>query len=157
MSQSVFISGSDEDGQLSVEFSDVEEDPALEGLVLDAVLSAIHAEERRCGKISVILADDEQLRALNRDYRGLDETTDVLSFDLSDGDDSLVEGDIFISLKQASLQAAERKQATSEEVLRLALHGFLHLCGWDHNDDDELHLMMERAEIHVKRVARGAN
>jgi len=142
--------------ELTVEFNETDEDPPLAGLISDAIISAARGEGRRYGRISVIIAGDEQLQRLNSDYLNDDTPTDVLAFDLADVADALVEGDIFISLPRAAQQAAERNQTTSEEIVRLAVHGFLHLCGWDHDDDAELQAMVDRGEIYVQSTVREA-
>ncbi len=153
--QSVSVVG--EENLVSVEFSEIEEDPLLSGMVTEALLATGRGEDRRLARVVVIITGDEQLKALNKDYRGFDEPTDVLSFDLSDGDDSEVEGDIYISLTRAAAQSAERKLPVEEEVVRLAVHGFLHLCGWDHDDDEELGSMVERGELYVQGASKGSS
>jgi probable rRNA maturation factor len=88
------------------------------------------------GELSVLLAGDERLRALNLQFRGKDKPTDVLSFpslpevaDLGQG------GDLAISLDTASRQAADRGHTLETEVKVLILHGLLHLAGYDHESD----------------------
>lgn len=145
-------SANHEESIITVEFSEIEEDPTLAGVVLEALTATAEGEERTVRRIAVVLTNDEQLHKLNFDYSGIDAPTDVLSFDLSDGDDSDVEGDIYISLDRAAEQAAQINQPLSVETTRLAVHGFLHLCGWDHEDDEELKLMVDKGEIYVSRA-----
>jgi probable rRNA maturation factor len=154
MSRRLLVPNPGEEEELVVEFSDAEEDPPLSDLVMEAVRAAAHGESRRFGRVSIILTSDERLTDLNSSYRGLDEPTDVLAFDLADSGDSLVEGDIYISLQSAAAQAVERGQTPAEEVVRLAVHGFLHLCGWDHENDESLDSMVERGEIFVQSTVR---
>lgn len=139
---------------LKVEFAGVEEDPILAAAVADAVRNAAAQEGHQFGPINVILTGDDLLRQLNRDYRGDDEPTDVLSFDLADSDGA-VEGDIYVSLERAAARAAVGGEAASAEVIRLAVHGFLHLCGWDHHDDVSLRSMVDRGESYVQGVLKG--
>lgn len=81
---------------------------------------------------SVVLLRDSAIRRYNRDYRGQDQSTDVLSFR---GDDAYL-GDILISLDAAWEQARRSRSLTLEKnVRRLALHGLLHLMGYDHETD----------------------
>jgi len=82
---------------------------------------------------TVVLIDDEAMQGYNRKYRGFDKTTDVLSFD-GDGD---YLGDILISVETAFAQARKSSVLTlNSNIRRLALHGFLHLSGYDHEIDN---------------------
>ena len=86
----------------------------------------------------VCLVSDRRMRELNRDFRQTDRTTDVLSF--PDGDPVAPDGerylgDLVISVQAASRQARERGHSLSRELKILALHGYLHLLGYDHETD----------------------
>jgi len=91
------------------------------------------------GTVSVVIADNETVRHLNRDYRGIDAPTDVLSFDnIPDPDfpgeeDSKHLGDIIIAYLVAEKQATAGGHTVLEEVLLLTVHGTLHLLGFDHD------------------------
>lgn len=95
------------------------------------------------GELAVILADDRYLQKLNRSYRGRDTPTDVLSFSMLEPEDSvktaavekrpLMIGDIYISLDRAHEQAIDAGCPLDQEVLALAIHGLLHLCGYEHS------------------------
>ena len=97
-------------------------------------------DQPETAEINVLIVNDEYIRGLNRDYRGIDSATDVLSFALNDpGDDSFdfdpdrsLLGDIVISLDTARRQAAELGHPTETELLHLLCHGTLHLLGYDH-------------------------
>ena len=82
-------------------------------------------------ELSVALVDDEQMRELNRRYRGRDRPTDVLAFPMDSADGPLL-GDVVISVDTALVQAKLASQALEEEVMVLLLHGILHLLGYDH-------------------------
>jgi len=86
------------------------------------------------GELSVLLAGDERLRALNLQFRGKDKPTDVLSFRALP-EDSGQGGDLAISLDTASRQAADCGHTLETEVKVLILHGLLHLAGYDHGRD----------------------
>ncbi|TNE84457.1 MAG: rRNA maturation RNase YbeY [Deltaproteobacteria bacterium] len=107
------------------------------------------------GELSVLLTDDATIHPLNRDWRGKDRPTDVLSFSQIEGEAvpgaPLVLGDVIISLETASRQAAERGHSLDREVQILLVHGIVHLLGYDHEEDDEAEEMeaIERA-IHAK-------
>ena len=81
------------------------------------------------------------MRRLNRDFRGKDRTTDVLSF--PDGEQERL-GDIAICAPAARRQARRRGHAASRETRLLLLHGFLHLLGYDHETDDGQMDLLER-------------
>jgi probable rRNA maturation factor len=88
------------------------------------------------GDFSVLLTGDEQLRARNIQFRGVDKPTDVLSFPtLPDALNCGQGGDLAISLETAAVQAAEHGHSLQMEVKILILHGLLHLAGFDHEGD----------------------
>ena len=94
---------------------------------------------------TVVLIDDKAMQSYNRKYRGFDKTTDVLSF-CGDGD---YLGDILISVETAFAQARRSPVLTlNSNIRRLALHGFLHLSGYDHETDNG---EMRAIEIRLRR------
>jgi probable rRNA maturation factor len=98
--------------------------------------------------VTVILTDNETIHTINKDYRGKDKPTDVISFAYRDepfpSPDEIAEelGDIYISLEKAEEQAAEYGVTMEAEVKRLLIHGILHLLGYDHekSEDDEIEM-----------------
>ena len=123
------------------------------GLIRGAVRRALDAEgvDRPC-LISVMLTDDEGIRAVNRDFRGIDRATDVLSFPLNefrpgdfDPDDcdvdpetgALMLGDMMISLERCQAQGEEFGHGFGREIQYLTVHSVLHLLGYDHVDEGE--------------------
>lgn len=96
------------------------------------------------GELSILVVDDPSIRRLNRDWRGKDSATDVLSFE-QDRKRGLL-GDVVISLDTARRQASERGRPLSDELARLLAHGLLHLLGHDHLKPDEAK-RMARAEV----------
>ncbi len=110
------------------------------------------------GEVNVVVGDDEMLQNLNREYRSKDVPTDVLSFsyiegeeDIDSDDPDFAVGDIFISLDKASLQAKSAGHSTARELAFLAIHGMLHLLGYDHIEDDEASLMRKK-ELAVMEI-----
>lgn len=121
---------------------------------LDRWLSGV-APRRARGVVSVALVSDARLRALNRDYRSKDYATDVLSFPGSveagsprARDSSPHLGDIVIATGVARRQARAAGHSERTELRILALHGLLHLIGYDHEADDGA---MARLERHLRR------
>lgn len=96
-------------------------------------------------EVSINLVNDKQIRTLNKQYRGIDKPTNVLSFEL--GDDILL-GDIFISLDTVKKQAEEAGISVAEHTAHMVVHGMLHLQGFDHIKDDEAEVM-ESKEIQI--------
>ncbi len=99
------------------------------------------------GAISVLIAGDDTVRTLNRQYRRKDKTTDVLSFPASAESEGIA-GDLVISLPIAMRQATERGHTLDTEIRILLLHGLLHLAGYDHETDDGA---MRRREQRLRR------
>jgi probable rRNA maturation factor len=88
------------------------------------------------GEVDVLLTSDAALRRLNRDFRGKDKPTDVLSFPSPEEIASEHAGDLAISLETAARQAASFGHSLRDEVRVLMLHGLLHLSGMDHETDN---------------------
>ena len=91
------------------------------------------------GRVDVLLAGDATVRRLNRQFRGKNKATDVLSFPalpVAEGGDARLAGDIAISLETAERQAAEFGHTLQDEVRVLLVHGLLHLQGMDHETDE---------------------
>jgi probable rRNA maturation factor len=115
---------------------------------LQALLQDVLADEGARGEVTVVLTNDEELHRLNQAFRDVDAPTDVLSFDLrDDGGPDPVLGEVYISMERAGRQAADGAHPLSDEVDLLAVHGMLHLLGFDH-DTDEAHEQMRRRERH---------
>jgi probable rRNA maturation factor len=95
-------------------------------------------------EVSMVLCDDQQMADLNSRYRGIPDTTDVLSFPMLDSEDEFVDftdevllGDIVISVPRALEQADEYGHSLVREMVFLSIHGLLHLLGYDHQTEDE--------------------
>lgn len=103
------------------------------------------------GEVSLTLCDNEQIRELNNEFRGIDAPTDVLSFPTLDFDmpDYCMLGDIIISLDRASAQAEEYGHSLLRELCFLSVHSALHLLGYDHVDDEEGRIYMEKRQNEV--------
>lgn len=143
---------------LEILFDDETEtiEPAIEELIRDLLRHA-SIEEGLTGELelSVTFMTDEEIRHVNAHYRGKDLPTDVISFaleELSEGEVKIIQtpdmptvlGDIIISLDTATRQASEYGHDLRREVGFLALHGFLHLLGYDHITDNEEKKMFDK-------------
>jgi probable rRNA maturation factor len=101
-------------------------------------------------EVTVVLAGDDEVAALNHRYRGKDRATDVLSFPGGMDPDGIIrQGDIVISVDRARQQAAQRHHPLDLELRYLLLHGFLHLMGYDHETDEG---EMEEEELRLRTL-----
>jgi len=110
-------------------------------------------------EVSIVFADSETVKQLNRDYRGVDETTDVLAFQMLPqkeiGDSFVLPpdgvtrlGEVIISYPQAVEQAGEQGHSTVRELALLVIHGMLHLLGYNHEEpEEEARMRMREKEL----------
>jgi probable rRNA maturation factor len=169
-----------EDGRVEVVFDLDEMAESDISLVMKAALAALDAEHQEGpDQITVMVTGDERIRELNREFKGEDEITDVLSFNVEDesdgdsvdsgdeewpefpkftdsGDSGEVEsgrlGDIAISLPQVVRQAAENGKAADRELAMLTIHGVLHLLGHDHAELDEEKVMFGKTDVVLAEI-----
>lgn len=98
-------------------------------------------------EVSLVLDDDEGVRILNRDYRGLDQPTNVLSFAALDQDSPIPEngpillGDVIIAFQTCMAEAQAEGKKPADHLSHLVVHGVLHLLGYDHQAEDEAEQM----------------
>ncbi|HEY4711165.1 MAG TPA: rRNA maturation RNase YbeY [Dehalococcoidia bacterium] len=115
-------------------------------------------------EVSLVFTDSETVRQLNRDYRGVDEPTDVLAFSMlpQKGADSFALppdgvtrlGEVIISYPQAVAQAKEQGHSPERELALLVVHGILHLLGYDHEEPEEESKMRERERELLEKCLR---
>lgn len=142
-------------------------------LIRRAVGAALKAEhiDGPC-EVSVLLTDDEGIRRLNSEFRGVDSATDVLSFPANEfpagGFDfeaaekdpdtgRAVLGDMAISVEHVRAQGAEFGHGTKREMQYLTVHSVLHLLGYDHMDEGEMKRVMRSREKEIMSVIEGAD
>jgi probable rRNA maturation factor len=112
------------------------------------------AVDHESSGLSLAIVGDREMKRLNREYRGRDRTTDVLSFSQLEGDevpacDEIHLGDVVISLPRARSQARFGGWTLEEELLRLLVHGVLHALGYDHEKSRREALRMRREELRL--------
>ena len=113
----------------------------LKRLIKKAIATALEYESfSRSAEISVTVVDNEAIRKINAEHRGIDRPTDVLSFpmfdeDFDDGEDAVL-GDIVLSLEKAVEQAEAYGHSLKREVAFLTVHSVLHLLGFDHEEGE---------------------
>ncbi|MFA5450516.1 MAG: rRNA maturation RNase YbeY [Dehalococcoidales bacterium] len=137
-----------------------------------AVATLRHIRPEGNLQLGIVVTGDEDVQRLNREYRGIDATTDVLSFAMqdelivSDEDDEAIEqfplypdgieqlGEVIISLPQAARQAESGGHKLIQEITILIIHGVLHLLGFDHEADEEAEIM-EKHEVDILAKVEG--
>ena len=107
-------------------------------------------------EFNVIFVDENEIKRINNEFRHVDKVTDVISFALID-DKEIVQtdelGDVFICVEKALSQAEEYGHSARREFAFLAVHGYLHLCGYDHQTKEEEKVMFDLQE----KILEGAN
>jgi probable rRNA maturation factor len=126
-------------------------------IVKTAILAAAEAVSTPPAELAIVLGDDSAIRALNRRWRGKNAPTNVLSFPAAAAGKSLPAslyiGDIVIAHQTTAREAAAEGKPLKHHLAHLAVHGFLHLLGYDHETDREA-AVMERLERRIlKRIA----
>jgi probable rRNA maturation factor len=115
-----------------------------------AALALSKAKITGAAELSLVLTDDAEQQVLNRDWRGIDKATNVLSFPQIEpfAPVSGLLGDIILARETLEREAAEQGVSLEDHFTHLVVHGFLHLLGYDHMDDDEA-LAMEGLETQI--------
>lgn len=113
-------------------------------------------------EVDITIVDDEEIHTLNREYRNVDRPTDVLSFALDEGEEDEPElidgpeehllGDIIISAETAQRQGEEFGHGLEREIVYLAVHGLLHLLGYDHMMDEDKKIMRAKEEEALREI-----
>jgi probable rRNA maturation factor len=108
-------------------------------------------EEIDNGLINIIIIDNERIHKINKEYRGIDRPTDVISFALEDDKtfielDERILGDIYISIDKVHEQALNYGHSEKREISFLTVHGVLHLLGYDHMAPEEEKIMFSKQE-----------
>ena len=115
--------------------------PMAEQTAREAVMAAAGALSTGGGEVSIVLTDDATIRSLNRDWRGIDKPTNVLSFPSAsgagplDGETGRMLGDIVVAYETLERESNEENREFLHHLAHLTLHGFLHLIGYDHETD----------------------
>ena len=114
-----------------------ETEPAARQTVRDAVAAAAAALSTGDGEVAILLTDDKAIRALNRQWRGIDRPTNVLSFPAAKAGAATFLGDIVIAYETLARECADENGVFLHHLAHLAMHGFLHLIGYDHQNDSD--------------------
>jgi probable rRNA maturation factor len=118
------------------------------GAVSLLIRQILKEEGKKSDKISVILVDDDYLLEVNRRFLNHNYRTDVISFDL--GENGTIDGEIYVSVDRANIQAKRYKVPNEKEVLRLIVHGVLHLSGWEDTTRSQKLRMRRRENMFIQ-------
>ena len=128
---------------------------AMKDLIEKSIKAVLKVEELDDDvEVSVSFVGDEEIRELNRDYRGVDKSTDVLSFPMDDEFiiDNRILGDVIINTRRVMEQAEELGHSHERELSYLTVHSVLHLLGYDHMEDEDKIEMREREKLSMKEL-----
>jgi len=120
----------------------------FELIVRRAVIGAAAMTSTKGAELAIVLTDDLAIRALNRDWRGIDKATNVLSFPSKNAPGHL--GDIVLAFETIAGEARSQRKPLAHHLAHLAVHGFLHLVGYDHERSKDA-IAMEQAEREILR------
>jgi len=112
----------------------------------------IKTEGKICGDISFIISNDRTIKDLNISYLKHSWVTDVISFDYNEG--KKISGEIYISLDTVKRNAINYKVSLSNELLRIMIHGILHLCGYEDNDEERKMIMSKKEDEWLEEYSR---
>jgi probable rRNA maturation factor len=120
-------------------------EPDAEAVVQRAIEAAARQASADDAEVAIVLTDDSGIRSLNRDWRGIDKPTNVLSFPapqspVRDGQPRML-GDIAIAYEITRREAESESRPFADHLSHLAVHGFLHLIGYDHENDADAEKM----------------
>lgn len=119
---------------------------------LDSLIERVLTREKATDSVfSIIFVDNEKIHELNKQFRGVDRPTDVISFALEDAEEEFLStirvlGDIYISIPKVQEQAKEYGHSEKRELAFLVVHGLLHLLGYDHQTEEEEKVMFQIQE-----------
>lgn len=124
-------------------------DESINELIEKVVLECLTLEEKALNyEISITFVDDEEIRELNKEYRNVDKSTDVLSFPLDENEfdipGNILLGDIIISAETAKRQSEEYGHSLEREIAYLTAHSMFHLMGYDHMVEIEKQVMRDK-------------
>jgi probable rRNA maturation factor len=136
--------------EIATESAAWEKLPSAEAAVRRAVEATLHGERVREGEIGIVLADDARIRALNHGFRGTDKATNVLAFPAPErrGIGPKPIGDLVLAYETLAREAETEGKAIEHHLMHLAVHGTLHLIGFDHENDADAETM----EAHERAI-----
>jgi rRNA maturation RNase YbeY len=101
------------------------------------------------GNLDYVFVTDDELLEMNKAYLDHDYYTDIITFDYTEG--NVLAGDMFISTDRVKENAVEFGVSFEKELMRVCVHGLLHLCGYGDKTDNEINLMREKEDFYINR------
>ena len=129
-------------------FEDVEELQLDLPRTISWIKETVSKEQKQTGEISFIFCGDEYLLDINKQYLDHDYYTDIITFDYVE--DSVLSGDIFISIDRVKENASEFRVSFDDELNRIMIHGVLHLAGYKDKAKDDKELMTSKEDYYLK-------
>ncbi|MCX6013002.1 MAG: rRNA maturation RNase YbeY [Chloroflexi bacterium] len=125
------------------------------------IKESLKFEKKDSIELGLVITNDEQVHELNKTYRGIDDTTDVLSFALLEGEETFIMppdtlihlGEVIISYPQTIKQAKEYNHTIEKELAGLIIHGVLHLLGYDHQTDEAEKQMKSHEDAILHKIS----
>ena len=147
-------------------FKDIEEDKKYEPIIKKVLETCFEEEKMKDSKlcVTVTLTNPENIREINKQFRNIDRATDVLSFPMFEKDelDKKIEendfytddilGDLVISIEKVEEQAKEYGHSFERELSYMVVHGFYHLMGYDHIEEEDKKIMREKEEVILAKL-----
>lgn len=112
------------------------------------ISSATFKENKQIGNITFVFCDDEYLTDINIKYLNSNYLTDIITFDYTE--DNIISGDIMISIERVKENAKLYKKCFKDELLRVMIHGILHLCGYKDKTEKEKAIMREKEDYYLR-------
>ena len=143
---------------LEIQYLDIEEKETYEIIIRQVVEECFKTENLKNLYIEITLTTPKKIREINKKYRNIDKSTDVLSFPMFEKDEikkicntkiqeiNEILGSIIISIEQVEKQAVEYGHSFERELAYMVVHGFYHLMGYDHMEEEEKKLMRKKEE-----------
>ena len=119
--------------------------------VINSLSLITEKESRSLGDIGIIFCDDDYLHKINMEFLNHDNYTDVITFDYCAGDELI--GEIYISTERVAENAKTFKQEFEVEILRVIIHGLLHLCGYTDTSEEENRIMRNKENHYLSLIA----
>ena len=148
-----------------IEYINIEKNNEYENIIEETIKKCFKNEKMENSKlyVSIIITNNENIQQLNKQYRNIDKKTDVLSFPMfekeeiqkaveSENEDVL--GDIVISIPQVISQAKEYGHSIKRELAYMLVHGFYHLMGYDHIEEEDKNKMRKKEEEVLGTIAQ---
>lgn len=131
-----------------------QEEFSINSVIFEPFIERLESQiEMLEGILNVIFVNDAYIQSLNKAYRGKDAPTDVLSFNYEHDPNSDLVGEVYLSVETARRQAIDHKHSFEDELIKLIIHGVLHVHGFDHEEDEDYKEMYEVEKSILGKIA----